>query len=220
MEVGIGQFAGSFQQGHRPVGHVDVVLHRRHGGDQVEAELPLQTFSYDLHVEQAEKAAAEAEAQRGGGLWFVLQTCVIELQLFQRVPEALVLFRVGGIDAGKHHRLDFAIAGQELGGAFVGVENGVTGTGVGDAPQVGDDVADLTRLQHVRPPLTELEIADLVHDVDVFGMGPECDLHSGTDGPIHHADAGHRTTIAVEVGIEDERPKRRFLATPRSRAPA
>src|SRR6185436_4861808 len=107
-----------------------------------------------------------------------------------------VLFRVGGIDAGKHHRLDLAIAGQELGGAVVGVENSVAGAGVGEASQVGDHVTALTRLQYIRPPLTELEITHFVHHVDVFGMGPECDIHSSTDGPVHHADAGHRATIA------------------------
>ena len=95
MEVGSGNLLGALQQGHRPIRHVDVVLHRRHGGDQVEAELPLQPFSYDLHVQQAEEAAAESEAQRGGGLGLVLQARVIELQLLQRVPEPFVLFRVG-----------------------------------------------------------------------------------------------------------------------------
>ncbi len=35
------------------------------GGDEVEVELALQALLDDLHVQQAEEAAAEAEAQRG-----------------------------------------------------------------------------------------------------------------------------------------------------------
>ena len=55
------------------------------GGDDVEVELALQTLGDDLHVEQAEEAAAEAEAQSRTGLHLKGQGGVVQLQLFQRV---------------------------------------------------------------------------------------------------------------------------------------
>ena len=42
----------------------DLVAHARRGGDQVEVVFALQPLLDDLHVQQAEEAAAEAEAQR------------------------------------------------------------------------------------------------------------------------------------------------------------
>ena len=41
-----------------------LVHHARRGGDQVLVELALQALLHDLHVQQAQEAAAEAEAQR------------------------------------------------------------------------------------------------------------------------------------------------------------
>ena len=45
------------------VGQVGPVLDARRGGDQRQVELPLQALPDDLHVEQAEEPAAEAEAR-------------------------------------------------------------------------------------------------------------------------------------------------------------
>ena len=46
------------------VGQRDLVAHARGGGDEVEIVLALEAFLDDLHVEQAEEAAAKAEAER------------------------------------------------------------------------------------------------------------------------------------------------------------
>jgi hypothetical protein len=48
----------------RAVGGVADVAHPRGGGDQLEVELPLEPRLDDLHVEQPQEAAAEAEAER------------------------------------------------------------------------------------------------------------------------------------------------------------
>ena len=49
--------SASFERAH-PVGDV------RRGHEQVEVELALEPLAHDLHVQQAEEAAAEAEAER------------------------------------------------------------------------------------------------------------------------------------------------------------
>ena len=51
---------------HLAVGLVDVVDDARRGRDEVEVVLALEALLDDLHVEQAEEAAAEAEAERLG----------------------------------------------------------------------------------------------------------------------------------------------------------
>ena len=76
-----------------------MVLDGRDRRDEVEIEFPLQPLLHDLHVEQAEEAAAEAEAERGRGLRLVVQGGIVELQPFERVAERLVLLGVGRIDA-------------------------------------------------------------------------------------------------------------------------
>jgi len=47
---------------------VSDVLDRRGRGDQGETELSLEPFAHDLHVQQSEEPAAEAETERGAGL--------------------------------------------------------------------------------------------------------------------------------------------------------
>ena len=68
---------------HRDVGHaagvvhfhdvslfvVHVVGHVGHGGDDVHVELAVQALLHNLHVEQSQEAAAEAEAQCQRRFW-------------------------------------------------------------------------------------------------------------------------------------------------------
>ena len=55
-----------------------------HRGDDVEVELAVEALLDDLHVQQAEEADAEAEAQGRGGLRLVRQGGVVELELIER----------------------------------------------------------------------------------------------------------------------------------------
>ncbi len=89
---------------------------RRRGGDEVEVELALQPLLDDLEVQQAEEAAAEAEAERGGGFHLVGEAGVVEAQLAHGGAQVL---EVGGVDreqAAEHHRLRRLEAGQRVGG--------------------------------------------------------------------------------------------------------
>ena len=59
----------------------------------------------DLEVQEAEEAAAEAEAERGGGLHLVGEAGVVEAQPADGGAQVL---EVGGVDreeAAEHHRL-------------------------------------------------------------------------------------------------------------------
>ena len=89
----------------------------RRGHEQVEVELALEALADDLHVEEAEEAAAEAEAERLRGLGLVEQRGVVQLQPLERVAELRVVVGVRREEAREHHRLDVLVAGQRLGGA-------------------------------------------------------------------------------------------------------
>ncbi len=78
----------------------------------VEVVLALQALLHDLHVEQAQEAAAEAEAQRHARFRLVGQRGVAEVQLLERVAQQGVVVGLRRVEAGEHHRLGGPVAGQ------------------------------------------------------------------------------------------------------------
>ena len=194
----------------RAVGLVDVILHVRHGGDQVEIEFALQPLAHDLHVQKAEEAAAKPEPQRHRRFGLVVQGSVVELQFGERVAQLFVLFRVRGVEPREHHRLDLPIPGEQRRVAVLRVQDGVSRSRFFDAADVGDEVADFAGLQLLRGFVAQLQIAYLVDLVEIVLVSAEHDLHPGAQPAIHDANAGDRAAIAVVVGIEDQGPQRRL----------
>ena len=101
---------------HGAVGERDLVLHARHRRHQIEVVLALEALAHDVHVQQAEEAAAETEAERVGGLWLPRQRCVVEGQLLERLAQVGIVVGIDRIETGEDHRLDLAVAGQRLRG--------------------------------------------------------------------------------------------------------
>ena len=69
--AGVGQARRRIDLDHLAVRLRHPVAHRGRGDQQLEVELALQPLLDDLHVEEAEEAAAEAEAEGGRGLGLV-----------------------------------------------------------------------------------------------------------------------------------------------------
>ena len=112
--------------GHGQLGpglHDDAVDDVRRGGDQLQAELPLEPLPHDLHVQQAEETAAEAEPQRRRGLRLVDQRGVVQPQLVEGVAQFRVVVAVHRVKAGEHHRARVVVPGQRLGGAVHGARS-------------------------------------------------------------------------------------------------
>ena len=99
---------------HRAVAQQDLVDDGRRRRDQVQVVLALEPLLHDVHVQQAEEAAAEAEAQRLRDLGLVVQRRVVELELVERVAQRLVLVRLDRVEAREHLRLHFLEARQRL----------------------------------------------------------------------------------------------------------
>ena len=192
----------------------DLVDHARRGRDQVLVELALQPLLHDVHVQQAQEAAAEAEAERLAHLGLVVQRGVVELELLQAVAQRVVLVRLHRVEAGEHLRLDLLEAGQRLGGG----EGGATGAGLHERDRVahlgrlqfldaGDDVADLARLQRLARHVRGREHAELVRLVGGLG-GHQLDAVALGEAAVHHAHKHHHADVAVEPAVDDHRAQR------------
>jgi hypothetical protein len=81
----------------RAVVHAHAVDHARIGRDDVAVVFAAQPLLHDLHVQQAQETAAEAEAQRHARLGLVLERAVVQRQLLQRIFQ---LFVVGSASIG------------------------------------------------------------------------------------------------------------------------
>ena len=60
----IGEFRRTLDHDHFVVRQSDTVPHTGRGGDQIDVELPLEPLLNDFHMQESEKAATKAEAER------------------------------------------------------------------------------------------------------------------------------------------------------------
>ncbi len=140
-------------------------------------------------------------------LRLVLQRCVIELKLLQRVAKRLVLGRVGGVESGENEGADFLVSGKRRNCLVGRVEDRIAGASLLHRAHVGDDIAHFTGAQLVRFHLAELivsDFGDLIHRV----ARSKSDVRSGANNAVHNAHARDRAAVAIVVGIVDERAKR------------
>ena len=139
-----------------PVGHV----RRRH--EQVEIELALEPLADDLHVQKAEEAAPEAEAERLGRLRLVEQRRVVQLQALERVAKLRVVVGVRREEAGEDHGLHVLVARERLGGRPSLRRERVSDAQFRNVLQARDHVTDLAGGEPVARPHRRREEAELL----------------------------------------------------------
>ena len=167
-------------------GQDDVVLHRRRGRDEVQVELALEALLDDLHVEQAEEAAAEPEAEGDRALGLVGEARVVEMELLEGVAEERVVLAADGVDAGEHEALGLLVARQRRLGGPGGIGERVADLGVADVLEPRGDVADLAGHQ----PLDGHELGPEHADLEQLGLDPaghEPDRAVVLEGPLRPA---------------------------------
>ncbi len=196
--------------------HDHPVDHVRRGGDQVEAELALQTLTDHVQVEQAEEADAEAEAERRRGLRLVDERGVVELQLVQGLAQVRVVRAVERIEAREDHRPRVLVAAEGLGGAVVQAGDGVTDLGLTDVLHAGDDVAHLADADAVGRGHLRGGDTDLQQLVGGAG-GHHPDALALVQLPVDHTDVRDDATVRVVDGVEDHGAGRGVLDADRGR---
>src|SRR5579862_4686723 len=184
----------------------DAITHAGRGGDEVEAELALQAFLHDFHVQQAEEATAEAETEGNGVFRFVEKGRVVELKFAESVAQRLVIVGEDGEQAGEDHGLGGFKSGKR-GSRAAGFDDGVAHAGVSDAFDVGDDKADVAGFEFLESDRLGSERAELFDFVNLV-VGAETNLHVVGDAAFHQTNQHDRAAVNVKPGIEDERLQR------------
>ena len=183
------------------VNEIGDVGHRR---DDVHVELAVEPLLDDLHVEQTQEAAAEAEAQSHRRLGLEGEGGVVELQLLERSAQVLKVLGLNGIDAGKDHRLDFLEARNGLRSAALDGGDGVAHLDLRRRLDAGDDVAHIARRELVARREVHLEDADLVGLV-LLARVDETHLLTAVHGAVDNLEIGDDAPEGIEHGVEDER---------------
>ncbi len=186
---------------------MDLVAHGRAGGQQVEAVLTLEPFAHDLHVEQAEEAAAEAESESVRGLGAPGQGGVVEAHLVERVAQVAVAVGLDREQATEDHRLDVAVSLERLRCRVAQFGERVADLQLGDILDAGDHVSDLAEVDLVHRGHDRTEETDVIE----FGLGAVLhgeDVAVLLELAVHHAHVGDHAAVLVEFGIEDQRPGR------------
>ena len=91
--IDIGHVGGIVQLLHRAVGQMDAIDDGGRRRDEIEIEFALQPLAHDLQMQKAQKAAAEAEAERGRTFGFVIEAGIVQMQLGERVAQIVELGR-------------------------------------------------------------------------------------------------------------------------------
>ncbi len=172
--------------------------------DDVHVVLAPEPLLDDLHVEQPEEAAAESEAERDRAFRLIDESGIVQAQLPDRGLEMLEVRGVNRINAAENHRMDFLETGERLGRGIAQVGNGVADLDVGGGFDVGDEIADIARVQfrlrkHLRSE--DAHFFDLVARVVVH----QPHLLALDDAARHDAHVGDDAAVNIEDGIEDER---------------
>ena len=211
--AGVGQLGRVVDVELGPVGEEGPVLHARRGGDEGEVELALEPLAHDLHVQQAEEAAAEADAEGVGRLGLEGEAGVVELELVQGVAQVGQLVAVDRVEAAEHHGLGVPVAGQRLGGAVLRGGDRLARAGLADVLDPGDEVAHLARaepLHRDRDGRAHAHLFDVVHRVGLH----EAQARPGVQRAVDDPDGAHDAPVLVVGGVEDQGPQRTPSASP------
>ena len=201
--------------GHVALFVVHLIRYVGHGGDDIHIELAAEALLHNLHVQQTQEAAAEAEAQGCRTLGNEGQRGVVELQLLQRGAQVLEVLGLDGVDAGEDHRLDILEAVDGLGARAVDVGDGIAHTHLAAGLDARDDVADVAGRQGVARRHLQLQHTDLV-GVIFLARADKLDkvvlLHRSVDNLEVCDDAAE----GVEYAVKNQRLQRRVGVALRS----
>jgi hypothetical protein len=165
---------------------------------------------------QAEKAAAEAEAQRGGAFHLVHEARVVEAQPADGRAQVVEVGAVDGEEAGEHHRLGrLEVRQRRLAGALF-LRDRVADAGVGHLLDAGGEEADLAGVEGCDLLALGAEDADLLDLIGGVGV-EQLDALAFADVAVDDAGQHHDAEIGVIPGIDQQRLERRIAIAFRRR---
>ena len=194
---------------HLALFRIDHIRHVGHGRNHVHVELAVEPFLHDFHVQQTEKTAAEAEAERHARFRLERERSVVQLELLQRCAKVFVVRGVDGIHAGKHHRLHLLKALNGLLAGSADVSNRVAHLHLLRILDAADDIAYLARAQFLTRNHLHFQHAHLV-GVVLHTRVEEFHLVALANHAVFYLEIGDDATERVEDGVENQCLQRRI----------
>jgi hypothetical protein len=167
-------------------------------------------------VQQTEESAAETEAEGQRTFGLESQRRVVELQLFERSAQVLVLVGLDGIDACEDHGLDVLESGDGLGGRAVDGRDRIAHLDVGRSLDTRADIPHVAGLDLLARLHLELQHADLVGVVLAAGV-EELHVVALAERAVEDAVIGDDAAERVEDRIENQRLQRAVFVAFRCR---
>ena len=159
-------------------------------------------------MQQPQESAAETKSQRHGGLRLIVQGCIIELQLLQRIPQIRILCAVRRIHAAVDHGLNLLVSGQGLGAGTRIVRHCIPYLRILHILDGRHDISHHTRGQLLtREKRTRPEVSYFHH----FFPCPRChhpDHRALFYGSLHDTAEDYDSFIGIIDRIEDQRLQR------------
>ena len=181
---------------HGPVAQLDMVDHRRRGRDEFNVVLAFNAVTDDLKVQKAEEAAAEAEAQGGGGLHLEGEARVVEGKLPDGVAEILEFAVIDRKEAAKDDGLRRLEAGKRLRRGAALMRDRVADAGVPHLLDRRREDADLARTELRGVRHFGLENGEPVDAVPGAGLHHD-DLVALADRPVDDPDHDDHAKIGI-----------------------
>ena len=204
----VGVVVGVVHEDSGTVGLDDLIDDAGQGGDQIQVKFSLQTLLDDLHVEHPQEAHAEPEPQCHRGLRLKAQRGIVELELFQGVPQVGVFTAVLGVDAAVDHGLGRTIAGQRFCRRILYAGDCIAYAGVPDVLDGGGEVAHLTGTQLAAGVQTDGQHMAAFHHLVDCPAGHHLHVHTGLDTAFHDSHQNNDAAVGVILGVEDQRLQR------------
>ena len=155
-------------------------------------------------MQQSQKAAPEAEAERDRVFLRVGHGRIVELELFERVAKVLILGPIRRIYTREDHRLRLLIAGKRFGRWIFYRRNGIADSRVGDGLDGSREIADLARAERIgRAHAKRMQIPDLDDLVD-SARRHHLNIHPGLHHAVYHAHVDNRAAVGVILAVENQ----------------
>ena len=199
----IGELGGTLDFHHGAVAHIDVVFHVGHGGDDIHAELAVQAFLHDFHVQKPKESGAETEAQGVGSFRFPAQGGIVQAEFFQSFAQILVVFGVDRVDARINHGQNILVTRERFCGWVCRVGQGVADFNVTDGFDVGKNIAHHTFGKFGPGVTVHAEGAHFGHHVFAAGFH-HADFHARLDGAFYDTDVVDDPAITVIDGVKNQ----------------
>ena len=147
-------------------------------------------------MQQSQKAAAKSKAQCLRGFCFKLQGGIIQLQLFQSIPQIVVFTGIDGIQPTVYHRVHFPISVQRLVCRMIRMGDGISDSHILNGFDRAANPAYLTAFQYIL--FDFLRITDTYLEHLVFRTtGHKPDMITNPQSTFLDTNIGNNTAVCI-----------------------